>query len=264
MIYAKEQHQLSTRAVCNSLNLSRSSYYYEKLEVQDTVEVNLLELSLKHKRYGYRKLYQKLRQQNIVVNHKKVYLLYKKHNLALRIKHRKKLKVEKRPLSVPTMPQQVYALDFVHDRLANGRKIRILNIIDEFNSKAVSMYVDLRINSRKVINVLNQLKAANKLPVKIRSDNGREFRSHNIAKWCTENNLQWEFIQPGKPMQNGYCERFNGTFRHELLNVYEFNTLAEAQLRVKLWMDEYNNERPHNRLDGLTPMQYEMRYMENV
>lgn len=112
-----------------------------------------------------------------MVNHKKVYWLYKKHNLALRIKQRKKLKVEKRPLSVPTMPQQVYALDlldFVHDRLANGRKIRILNIIDEFN------------------------------------------------------------------------------------------TLAEAKLRVKLWMDEYNNERLHNRLDGLTPMQYEMRYMENV
>jgi putative transposase len=264
VIYAKEHHKLSTRAVCNSLSLSRSSYYYEKLETQDTVETDLLELSLKHKRYGYRKLYQKLRQQNIVVNHKKVYRLYKKHNLALRIKLRKKLKVEKRPLSVPTMPQQVYALDFVHDRLANGRKIRILNIIDEFNSKAVSMYVDLRINSRKVIDVLNQLKAANKLPVKIRSDNGREFRSHNIAKWCTENNVQWEFIQPGKPMQNGYCERFNGTFRHELLNVYEFNTLAEAKLRVKLWMDEYNNERPHNRLNGLTPMQYEMWYMESV
>ncbi|RTK99625.1 MAG: transposase [Proteobacteria bacterium] len=148
--------------------------------------------------------------------------------------------------------------------MALDRKIRILNIIDEFNSKAVSMYVDLRINSKKVINVLNQLKAANKLPVKIRSDNGREFRSHNIARWCVENNVQWEFIQSGKPMQNGYCERFNGTFRHELLNVYEFNTLAEAKLRVNLWMDEYNNERPHNRLNGLTPMQYEMRYMENV
>ncbi|MBP9769048.1 MAG: integrase core domain-containing protein [Burkholderiales bacterium] len=105
---------------------------------------------------------------------------------------------------------------------------------------------------------------ANNLPIKIRSDNGREFRSHNIAKWCSENNVQWEFIQPGKPMQNGYCERFNGTFRHELLNVYEFNTLAEVKLRVKLWMDEYNNERPHNRFNGLTPMQYEMRYMENV
>ena len=218
MIYAKEHQKLSIRVVCSSLNLSRSSYYYEKLKIQDTVESNLLELSLKHKRYGYRKLYQKLRQQNIVVNHKKVYRLYKKHNLALRLKHRKKLKIEKRPLSVPTMPQQVYALDFVHDRLANGRKIRILNIIDEFNSKAVSMYGDLRINSRKVIDVLNQLKAANKLPVKLRSDNGREFRIHNITKCCTENSVQWEFIQPGKPMQNGYCERFNGTFRHELLN----------------------------------------------
>ena len=137
------------------------------------------------------------------------------------------------------MPQQVYALDFVHDdRLANGRKIRILNIIDEFNRKAVSMYVNLRINSRNVINALNQLKAANKLPIKTRSNNGLELRSHNIAKWCSENNVQWEFIQPGKPMQNGYCERFNGTSRHELLNVYEFNILAEAKLRVKLWMDE--------------------------
>lgn len=262
MTYAKEKHKLSTRIICGSLSLSRSSYYYKSASIEGSVESKLLELALKHKRYGYRKLYQKLRQHEIVVNHKKVYRLYKKHNLNLRIKQKKRLKVEKKPLSVPPAPRQTYALDFVHDRLANGRKIRILNIIDEFNSQSVCTLLDYRINSKKVIAELDKLKAANRLPVRIKSDNGKEFRSNAIADWCKVNNIDWEFIQPGKPMQNGYCERFNGTMRHELLNSIEFTTLAEAKLRTRLWIDEYNNERPHNRLNGLTPIQYERNCQE--
>ena len=207
--YAKEKHKLNVRLICDSLNLSRSSYYYEAENPTDLVEPKLLELSIKHKRYGYRKLYQKLRQEQIVVNHKKIYRLYKKHNLSLRIKQKKRLKVERKPLSVPLAPRQTFALDFVHDRLANGRKLRILNIIDEFNSQLICSLVDYRIDSKKVIAELDKLKAANRLPLSIKSDNGREFRSHAIADWCKTNNVNWEFIQPGKPMQNGYCERFN-------------------------------------------------------
>jgi putative transposase len=244
------------------LSLNRSSYYYRPREaIADTAEAKMLELAQKYKRYGYRKLYQKLRQQEIVVNHKKVHRLYKKHKLRLRIKPKKRLKVEAKPLAVPTALQQSYALDFVHDRLANGRKIRILNIVDEFNSKAIAMYVDWRINSSKVIEVLDNLKRSGKLPVKIKSDNGREFRSKAISSWCIQNQVTWDFIQPGKPMQNGFCERFNGTYRNEVLSYYEFATLAEARARTKDWMNEYNNERPHTRLGGLTPVEYEKKYL---
>lgn len=180
----------------------------------------------------------------------------------MRIKAKKRLRVELKPLVVPTKPKQVYALDFVHDKLANGRKIRILNIIDEFNSKAVTMYVDLRINSHKVISALNQLRINNLLPSTIRSDNGKEFRNKAIASWCIANNINWSFIEPGKPMQNGYCERFNGTYRKEILDSYVFATLNEAKIITKCWMDEYNNERPHTRLGGLTPTEYEQKFNE--
>jgi putative transposase len=196
-----------------------------------------------------------------VVNHKKVHRLYKRHKLWLRIKLRKRLKVEAKPLAVPAAPQQSYALDFVHDRLANGRKIRILNIVDEFNSKAIAMYVDWRINSNKVIKVLEELKRSGKLPAKIKSDNGREFRSKAISNWSIQNQVTWDFIQPDKPMQNGFCERFNGTYRNEILSYYEFATLAEARARTKDWMNEYNNERPPTRLGGLTPVEYEKKYL---
>jgi putative transposase len=156
--YAKAEYKVSLAQVCRSLKLNRSSYYYQAVApANDEVADKLLELTSKHKKYGYRKLYQKLRQEGRVVNHKKVHRLYKKHQLNLRVKLKKRVKVDKKPLAVPTAPQQNYALDFVHDRLANGRKIRILNIVDEFNSKAVSLDVDWWINSQKVIEVLKQL-----------------------------------------------------------------------------------------------------------
>lgn len=244
--------------------MSRTSYYYEPIQQNnDDIEKQLLELASKHKKYGYRKLYQKLRQKGVKVNHKKVRRLYNENKLKLRIKPRRKLKVIKQPLTTPTQAQKVWALDFTHDSLSNGSNLRSLNIVDLFSSRAVDVYVDRNINSHKVIDVLEQLKLEQGLPDIIRSDNGREFRCKLVQDWAIHNNVKWDFIQPGKPMQNGYCERFNGTFRYEVLDAYIFDSLAEARVIIKDWLHEYNYERPHNRLHGLTPVQYEENMMEN-
>lgn len=256
-------NKISVRRTCQEINISRTSYYYAPVQNQDLVEEQLLELASKHTKYGYRKLYQKLRQKNVKVNHKRVLRLYSKNKLKLRIKARKKLKVIKQPLQIPAQVQKVWALDFMHDSLSNGSKIRSLNIVDLFSSRAVDIYVDRNINSYKVIDILEQLKLEQGLPEIIRSDNGKEFRCKLVQDWAICNNVKWDFIQPGKPMQNGYCERFNGTFRYEILNAYIFDSLAEARTIVKDWLHEYNHERPHSRLGGLTPMQYENKMMEN-
>ncbi len=262
--YAKEHYKISVRRSCQLFSINRNSYLYKsKFSEDSTTESALLELSAKHKRYGCRKLYQKLRQQGYVVNHKKVKRLYKKHNLGLRIKTLHKLKVEKKPLAEATGPHQVLAMDFVHDKLADGRKLKALTIIDEFNSKAVSIYIDRRIDSTKVVRALEQIRLAHGLPAIIRSDNGREFRSKAIKNWAEQNNVIWEFIQPGKPMQNGFCERFNGTLRNEVLNYNLFDTLVEARAIINAWFYEYNYERPHDRLNGLTPVQYEQKFRAN-
>ena len=256
-------NNISVRRTCQEINISRTSYYYVPVQNNDEIEKQLLEFANKHKKYGYRKLYQKLRQKGIKINHKKVLRLYGKNKLKLRIKARKKLKVIKQPLQIPAQAQKVWALDFMHDSLSNGSKIRSLNIVDLFSSRAVDIYVDRNINSYEVIDILEQLKLEQGLPEIIRSDNGREFRCKLVQDWAMRNNVTWDFIQPGKPMQNGYCERFNGTFRYEVLNAYVFDSLAEARTIVKDWLHEYNHERPHNRLQGLTPMQYEDKMMRN-
>lgn len=183
--------------------------------------------------------------------------------IKLRMKARKKLKVIKQPLQIPAQAQKIWALDFMHESLSNSSKIRSLNIVDLFSSRAVGIYLDRNINSYKVIDVLEQLKLEKGLPEIIRSDNDREFRCKLLQDWAMRNNVKWEFIQPGKPMQNGYCERFNGTFRYEILNAYIFDSLAEARAIVKDWLHKYNYERPHNRLQGLTPIQYENKMIGN-
>jgi putative transposase len=256
-------NNISVRRTCQEVNMSRTSYYYAPVQNNDGIEEQLLELANKHTKYGYWKLYQKLRQQGVKVNHKKVLRLYSKNKLKLRIKSRKKLKVIRQPLATPTQVQKVWALDFTHDSLANGSKIRSLNIVDLCSSRAVNIYVDRNINSYKVIDILEQLKLEQGLPEMIRSDNGREFRCKLVQDWARDNNVHWDFIQPGKPMQNGYCERFNGTFRYEVLDAYIFDSLAEARTIIKNWLYEYNYERPHTRLHGLTPMQYEKIMMES-
>jgi putative transposase len=253
-------YKLCISKACSDINISRSSYYYQPRVTTDVIEQKLLELSYANPKYGCRKLFQLLRLHGYVVNHKKVSRIYKKHRLHLRIKASKRIKTEKHPLIAPVIEKQTWALDFVHDKLVNGRKLRALTIIDEFNREAVKVYIDTRINSSKLLQILNKLKFTYGLPQFIRSDNGREFTATNVQAWAKQNNIEWLFIQPGKPMQNGFCERFNGTYRLEVLDSYLFNSLEEARLITNAWVSKYNCERPHDGLGGLTPIKFKEKY----
>jgi putative transposase len=262
--FAVNQYKLNISSFCADINISRSSYYYKAVVVTDKVEDLLLSLAYDNPKYGCRKLYQLLRLHGYIVNHKKVSRLYKKNQLHLRVKAKKKVKVEKHPLVAPNIEQHTWSIDFVHDKLVNGRKLRALTIIDEFNREAIDITIDSRINSTKLLRILNKLNFDYGLPKYIRSDNGREFTAFKVQQWAVEHNIQWLFIQPGKPMQNGFCERFNGTYRVEVLDSYLFNSLAEAQLITKAWINKYNYERPHDGLGGLTPIMFKQKYGCNL
>lgn len=259
------EYKVSVTSACGDLQISRGCYYYKPVQHVDFVEEKLLSLAKDNPKYGCRKLYQLLRLRGIIVNHKKVSRLYKLHKLHLRIKQSKRLRnTEKHPLIVPDCELHTWSCDFVHDKLLSGRKIRALTVIDEFNREAITVHIEHRINSTKLLQILNRLKFEYGLPAIIRSDNGREFTAAKVQQWAKNNNIQWLFIQPGKPTQNAYCERFNGTYRREVLDSYLFTSLKEAKLITDVWVDKYNYERPHDSLGGVTPMQYKEKYGANL
>jgi putative transposase len=178
-----------------------------------------------------------------------------KLNIRRRAKKRLPERV-KQPLSVPTAPNQVWSIDFMSDSLADGRKVRILNIIDDFNRESLAVEVDTSIPARRVIRVLERLIAEKGCPANIRCDNGPEFISHLLEQWCLAMKITLQFIQPGRPMQNAYIERKNGSMRRELLNTYLFNSLAEVRILAEEWRKDYNTERPHKSLGYLSPIRY--------
>lgn len=179
--------------------------------------------------------------------------------LNIRTRARKRLPERvKQPLSVPTAPNQVWSIDFMSDSLVDGRKIRLLNIIDDYNRESLAMEVDTSLPSFRVIRVLDRLIAVRGCPANIRCDNGPEFISHKLEEWCSHESrrISLQFIQPGRPMQNAYIERKNGSIRRELLNAYLFNSLTEVRVMSEEWRIDYNHERPHKSLGYLSPLKY--------
>ena len=159
---------------------------------------------------------------------------------------------------MPTGPNQVWSIDFMSDSLVDGRRVRLLNIIDDFNRESLAIEVDTSLPTLRVVRVLEQLVAERGCPAVMRCDNGPEFISHVLAIWCNHESrkITLQFIQPGKPMQNGYIERKNGSIRRELLNAYLFTSLAEVRILSAEWRLDYNTERPHKSLGYLSPLQY--------
>jgi putative transposase len=181
--------------------------------------------------------------------------------MKLNIRRRAKKRLPERikqPLHVPTGPNQVWSIDFMSDSLVDGRRVRLLNIIDDFNRESLAIEVDTSLPTLRVIRVLERLTAERGCPTVIRCDNGPEFISHVLAIWCNQESrkITLQFIQPGKPMQNGYIERKNGSIRRELLNTYLFTSLAEVRTMSEEWRIDYNTERPHKSLGYLSPLQY--------
>lgn len=248
----------SERRACDLASLRRSTCRYESRRVDDKRLVERLhELAGERPRYGYQMLTMLLRREGWNVNKKRVYRLYKAAGLKVRRRGRRKLRVVRapRPMAV-ARPNERWSMDFVSDYLAGGRRFRTLNIIDTFTRECLAIEVDFSLPSTRVVRVLNKLIWTYRLPESLRVDNGPEFISKALDLWASQHGVKLDFIQPGKPMQNGHVESFNGRFREECLSQNHFPTLARARVDIEAWRVHYNCERPHSSLDARTPKEF--------
>ena len=248
---------VSIRLACCAVGISQSCYYYQpKLDDQNNQIADwLLSLANAHKNWGFGLCFLFLRNvKGFVWNHKRVYRIYKELELNLRIKPRKCIKrPTPAPLSVPKKANDCWSMDFMHDQLSDGRNCRLLNVIDDFNREGLGIEVDLSLPSLRVIRALNRIIEWRGKPNQLRCDNGPEYMSNALKKWCDEREIELIFIQPGNPQQNAYIERYNKTVRYDWLNQDSFDSIEQLQAYATKWLWTYNNERPNMGIGGITP-----------
>ena len=242
------------------MNLSRTSYRYRPDTQRDLPVIEALQrLAERYPAYGFSKLFLKIRREGHPWNHKRAYRVYCALKLNMRRKRKTRLPTRHpEPLVHPQTNNHCWSIDFMSDSLMCGRRFRTLNVVDDFNREALAIEVDLNLPAPRVIRVLDRIVAWRGYPEKMRMDNGPEFISAVLAEWADDNNVVLDFIQPGKPTQNSYVERFNRTYRTEILDMYAFHRLSEVRELTDKWLIEYNEERPHESLDNLTPQEYLM------
>jgi putative transposase len=208
-------------------------------------------------RYGYRRLTVMLRREDWKVNTKRVYRIYREENLGVRTARRKKRSPHLRvPLPEPTQPNQRWSMDFVSDRLVDGRWFRILTVVDQYTRECLCAYADRSQTGDKVVVQMKRLAVLRGLPQSITTDNGSEFAGKAMEVWAYQNDVKLDLIRPGKPVENGYIESFNGRLRDECLNGEIFFDLADAREKLERWRADYNERRPHSSLDDRTPAEF--------
>ena len=256
---------LSERRLLLVIGMSASAYRYKPAgDRNGALKDKIIALAQRHRRYGAGMIYLKLRQAGEIVNHKRVDRLYAEAGLQVRKRKRKKIPLaDRHPLQRPMTANQVWSMDFVFDRTAEGRSIKSLTVVDDATHEAVAIVAERAMGGNQLVRVLDQLAITRGLPKAIRTDNGKEFCGRAMLNWAHARGVQLFLIEPGKPNQNAYIESFNGRFREECLNEHWFTSLAHARVIVEAWRREYNEERPKKALGGLTPAAYAQRLMQN-
>lgn len=257
------EYGVSIARACSVVELPRSMWYYQTKKDDQEVIDKLSELATELPTRGFDVYYKRIRREGHKWNRKRVLRVYRNMKLKLRRKHKKRITGRvKHPLGVPNELNQCWSMDFMSDTLSDGRRVRILNIIDDCNREVLAIDPGLNYPARKVVDTLEQLEEEIGLPQTIRCDNGPEFISKTLSQWCKRKRVELRYTQPGKPMQNGYIERLNRFYREDVLDAYWFNDLHQLRTLSNTWMEDYNNNHPHESLGNKPPREYKLRSEE--
>ena len=259
-------HAMSERRACRVLKADRASVRYQTRRADDgPLRERLKALAGERRRFGYRRLHVLLRREGHAVNKKRVQRLYREEKLTVRRRGgRKRALGERRPMETPVIANQRWSLDFVSDQMTDGRRFRILAVVDDCTRECLALVPDTSIGGRRVARELDAIVGRRGRPATIVSDNGTELTSNAILAWADETGVGWHYIAPGKPQQNGFIESFNGRLRDELLNETLFRSLPHARAVLETWRRDYNHERPHSKLGWMTPWAYARALIANT
>lgn len=249
--------------MCGLFRVHNSTFYHRGKPRDDrALRLRIKEIAASRPRYGCQRIYVILRREGCVVNHKRVRRIYREEGLFLRtksIRRRKHGSVLRVPPPAPSKLNEIWSMDFVHDQLGDGRKIRALTLVDKLSRESIAIDVDYRLDSKNVVEIMERVTRERGCPEIISVDNGSEFTSRALEQWAYLNEVKIHFIAPGKPTENGHIESFNGRFRDECLNTSCFLTLAHARDLIESWRVDYNNFRPHSSIGNLTPREFARR-----
>lgn len=256
--HACDQHGVSQRRACQILAVDRSSVRYRSIRPDDAdLRQAVRQVACERRRFGYRRIHVMLRRQGVVMNQKKLRRLYREEKLQVRRRGgRKRALGTRRPLSLPERPNERWSLDFVSDAFTDGRRFRVLAVVDDFTRECLGLVVDTSLSGVRLVRELEKIAIQRGKPHTIVSDNGSELTSMAVLRWCQESGVEWHYIAPGKPTQNAFIESFNGRLRDECLNEIAFSTLSEARSELAIWKEDYNRQRPHSALGNITPAEF--------
>jgi putative transposase len=253
-------HGVSERRACKTLGFHRSVMRYEGTRGSSDapVRARIEEIARVRIRYGYRRIHTLMRREGWQINHKRVHRIYREAGLNLRTKRPKRRRMAAHRLERPLvqMPNELWCMDFMTDALFDGRRFRVLTVIDQCTRECLAIYAAQSIKAAKVIETMDKLIIQRGIPARIQTDNGSEFASKALDRWAYDNSVTLDFSRPGKPTDNPFIESFNGSFRDECLNVHWFLSLEDAWEKIGLWRWDYNNERPHSALGNQPPRAY--------
>ncbi len=256
--YLRAEHGLTERRACQIVGADRTMIRYRSRRAPDTeLRSRLRELANERRRFGYRRLFVLLRREGEPSGINRIYRLYREEGLTVRKRRARRKAVGTRaPILVEARPNARWSLDFVHDQFANGQRYRVLNVVDDVTRECLAAIPETSISGRRVARELSALIERRGKPGMMVSDNGTELTSNAILRWCSEQRIEWHYIAPGKPMQNGFVESFNGRMRDELLNETMFRNLTHARAMIAALAADYNTKRPQSALDYQTPAAY--------